>query len=49
VLDELLAAGIVVVGTPMHNFTIPGQLKGAEQRQQALDAALQTVSALLSD
>jgi FMN-dependent NADH-azoreductase len=27
VLDEFLAADIVVVGTPMYNFTIPGQLK----------------------
>jgi FMN-dependent NADH-azoreductase len=27
VLDEFLAADIVVIGTPMYNFTIPGQLK----------------------
>ena len=27
VLDEFLAAGIVVLGAPMYNFTIPSQLK----------------------
>ncbi|SFO28334.1 FMN-dependent NADH-azoreductase [Bradyrhizobium sp. Ghvi] len=27
VLDEFLAAGIVVIGAPMYNFTIPSQLK----------------------
>lgn len=26
-LDEFLAAGIVVLGAPMYNFTIPSQLK----------------------
>jgi FMN-dependent NADH-azoreductase len=26
-LDEFLAAGIVVIGAPMYNFTIPSQLK----------------------
>jgi FMN-dependent NADH-azoreductase len=28
VLDEFLAADIVVIGAPMYNFTIPSQLKG---------------------
>lgn len=27
ILDEFLAAGIVVIGAPMYNFTIPTQLK----------------------
>jgi FMN-dependent NADH-azoreductase len=27
VLDELLGAGIVVIGAPMYNFTIASQLK----------------------
>src|ERR1035438_7502658 len=27
VLDEFLAADIVVIGAPMYNFTIPSQLK----------------------
>ncbi len=27
VLDEFLAAGVIVVGAPMYNFTVPSQLK----------------------
>lgn len=26
-LEEFLAAGVVVIGAPMYNFTIPSQLK----------------------